>query len=200
MRPSYHDQNDPEPGYTRGAQVQFFNLALRHYEDNSARVEEFVPLDIYSLSPTNDYFQALSWKVNAGWSRKRFSEERDPLIARLNAGAGRTWELIPAEQGMAMLYIFLDATLEGSDQFEHHYALGMGPALGVMGNPGRNWRSSAYARVQRFGPGEAHTAAEFTLLQRIAIGTQAAMRVELSRKQQFDLLWTDTQISWQQFF
>lgn len=200
VRPSYHDQNDPEGGYTRGAQIQFFNLALRHYEDSSVRVEEFVPLDIYSLSPSNDYFQALSWKVNAGWSRKRISDAHEPLVTRLNAGMGRTWELVPQEKGMAMLYAFLDATLEGSDQFDHHHALGMGPALGVMANLGPNWRTSAYARVQRFGLGEVHTVAEFALLQRFAVGRHSSVRVELSRKQQFELLWTDAQISWQQFF
>lgn len=200
MRPSYHEQSDPEAGYTRGAQIQFFNLALRHYDDSSVRVEEFMPLDIYSLSPSNDYFHSISWKANAGWSRKRFAADKEPLVTRLNGGAGQTWELVPPEQGMAMMYAFVDATLEASDQYTGHYALGLGPALGIMGNPAHNWRMSAYARVQRFGMGDVHTTAEMTLLQRFTIGAQSSMRVELSRKQAFSLLWTDAQISWQQFF
>lgn len=159
-----------------------------------------MPLDIYSLSPSNDYFNSISWKVNAGWSRQRISQDNEPLVTRLNAGAGKTWELAPAQQGMAMMYAFVDTTLEESDQYDRHYALGMGPALGIMGNPAPHWRVSAYARVQRFGLGDVHTAAEFTLLQRISVGVQSSVRVEVSRKQAFDMLWTDAQISWQQFF
>lgn len=99
-----------------------------------------------------------------------------------------------------MVYAFVDATLEESDQYARHYALGMGPALGIMANVAPNWRMSAYARVQRFGVGDAHTAAELTLLQRFTVGAQSSMRMEFSRKQAFDLLWSDAQISWQQFF
>lgn len=201
VRPSYHDQNDPEGGYTRGAQIQFFNLALRHYENTGGmRVEEFVPIDIYSLSPSNDYFQTMSWKINAGWARKRFSEDNEPLVARMNGGAGRTWEVTPKENGAAAIYAFVDGTLEESSEYSRHYALGMGPALGVMGDVSDNWRVNAYVRVQRFALGELHTAAELKLDQRFSMGTQDAMRLDLTRKLEFDLLWTDARITWQHFF
>ncbi len=201
MRPSYHDQNDPEGGYTRGAQIQFFNLALRRYEnDTGVRVEEFVPIDIYSLSPSNDYFQAMSWKINAGWTRKRFAEGHEPLVARVNAGAGKTWEVTSKESGAAAVYAFVDSTLEASSEYSRHYAWGIGPALGVMGDLSSRWRVNAYARVQRFGLGELHTASELTLVQRYSIGAQSALRLDLARKQEFEMLWTDVRIAWQQFF
>ena len=76
IRPAYHDQNDPGAGYIRGAQIQFFNLTLRHYgNETGSRVEEFVPIDIFSLSPRNDFFQSLSWKVNVGWARSAWRME-----------------------------------------------------------------------------------------------------------------------------
>ncbi len=201
MRPSYHDQNDPEGGYTRGAQIQFFNLALRHYENaGGVRVEEFTPIDIYSLAPSNDYFQPVSWKINAGWTRKRFSADNEPLVARVNGGAGRSWEMSSQENGAAVIYAFVDGTLEESSEYSRHYALGMGPALGVMGDMSSHWRVNAYARVQRFGLGEVHTAAELTLAQRFSIGAQDALRLDFARKQEFDLQWTDARITWQHFF
>lgn len=200
MRPSYHEQNDPEGGYTPGAQIQFFNLALRHYAGTSMRVEEFMPLDIYSLSPSNDYFQPISWKINAGWSRKKFASGAEPLLARLNAGAGKTWELSPLRQENWLGYIFLDATLEASSQYQRSYAMGAGPAMGIMGNLMPGWRASIYARAQRFGPGHAHTVAEINLAQRFIAGPQSSVRLELSRKQVFDRIHTDAQLAWHQFF
>lgn len=200
MRPSYHEQNDPEGGYIPGAQIQFFNLAMRHYAGASIRVEEFMPLDIYSLSPSNDYFQSVSWKVNAGWGRKKLASGAEPLLARLNAGAGKTWELSSVRQESWLGYTFLDATLEASSQYQRSYAMGAGPAIGMLGNFMPGWRINIYARVQRFGLGHAHTAAEINLVQRITVGTQSSLRLELSRKQAFNCSYTDAQLAWHQFF
>ena len=201
IRPAYHDQNDPGAGYIRGAQIQFFNLALRNYgEDTGMRIEEFVPLDIFSLSPRNDFFQALSWKVNAGWARKRMPDGREPLLSRLNIGAGYAWDAPSLDQPVAQAYAFIDATLESTSEYTGRYALGMGPAMGIITDLNSNWRLNAYARVQRFGLGEPHTTAELTLLQRYSIGPQTALRLELARKMEFDRYWTDVKLSLQQYF
>lgn len=201
MRPSYHDQNDPEAGYTRGAQIQFFNLALRHYENEQGmRIEEFVPLDIYSLSPNDDYFHPLSWKINAGWTRQRFQTGAEPLVARVNGGAGRSWEWQAQTGATSMLYVFMDATLDQSAEYESHYAFGMGPAIGLQADISRRWRIHVYGRVQRFSLGNVHSASELTLTQRYTLDKQQALRLELARKQAYDLMWTDARLSWQRFF
>lgn len=201
IRPAYHDQNDPGAGYIRGAQIQFFNLVLRHYGDEAgSRVEEFVPIDIFSLSPRNDFFHSLSWKVNVGWARKRMADGSEPLLARLNAGAGYAWDAPSLDQPFAQTYAFMDATLEESGQYSRNYAFGMGPAAGVITDISNNWRINAYARVQRFALGEPHTAAELTLLQRYTVGPQTALRLELTRKMEFDMVWNDVRLSLQQYF
>jgi hypothetical protein len=201
IRPAYHDQNDPGAGYIRGAQIQFFNLVLRHYADGAgSRIEEFVPIDIFSLSSRNDFFQSLSWKINVGWARKRMADGSEPLLARLNGGAGYAWDAPSLDQPAAQLYAFVDGTLEQSGQYSRDYAFGMGPAAGVITDISSNWRLNAYARVQRFALGEPHTAAELTLLQRYAIGPQTALRLELARKMEFDMIWSDVRVSLQQYF
>jgi len=201
VRPAYHDQNDPGAGYIRGAQIQFFNLSLRHYENGvGSRVEEFVPIDIFSLAPRNDYFHSLSWKVNLGWARKRMPDGSEPLVTRLNSGAGYAWDAPSLDHPTAQTYAFMDATLEASSQYARDYAFGMGPALGVIKDLGSNWRINAYARVQRFAVGDPHTAAELSLLQRYSIGPQTALRLELARKMEFDMTWTDAMLSLQQYF
>lgn len=201
MRPSYHDQNDPEAGYPRGAQIQFFNLALRHYEDEQGvRIEEFIPLDIYSLSPNDAYFHTLSWKINAGWARQRFRAGADPLVARVNGGVGRSWEWQAQTGETSMLYVFMDATLNQSAEYESHYAFGMGPAIGLQADASRHWRINIYGRMQRFGLRDMHNASELTLTQRYTLDKQQALRLELARKQIYNLMWTDARLSWQRFF
>lgn len=201
IRPAYHDQNDPGAGYIRGAQIQFFNLVARHYGDGmGTRIEEFVPIDIFSLSPRNDFFHALSWKVNVGWARKRMPDGSEPMVARLNAGGGYAWDAPSLDVPTAQTYAFMDATLEQSGQYARDYAFGMGPAVGVITDVSSNWRVNVYARVQRFGLGEPHTTSDLTLLQRYTLGPQTAVRLELSRKMEFDTNWTDVRLSLQQYF
>jgi Domain of unknown function (DUF4105) len=201
IRPAYHDQNDPGAGYIRGAQIQFFNLALRHYENGIGnRIEEFVPIDIFSLSPRNDFFHSLSWKVNAGWTRQRVADGSEPLLARLNVGIGHAWDAPSFNQPIAQFYTFIDATLEGTDRYAQNYALGFGPAAGVITDLSSRWRVNVYARAQRFGLGEPHTRAELTLTQRYSIGAQTALRLEMSRKSEFDRVTTDAKLSLHQYF
>ena len=201
VRPAYHDQNDPGAGYIQGAQIQFFNFIFRHYENSvGTRIEEFLPIDVYSLSPRNDFFQSLSWKVNFGWSRKRVAEGNEPLLARLNSGVGLTWDISLLDQRASLVYVFMDATLENSGEYTRNYALGAGPAVGVVSDITRNWRMNAYARVQRFGLGEPHTTAELSLQQRYSIGPQTALRLEFMRKMEFNIVWTDAKLSLQQYF
>jgi hypothetical protein len=201
IRPAYHDQNDQGAGYIPGAQIQFFNLILRHYgEESGLRIEEFVPIDIFSLSPRNDFFQSLSWKVNVGWARKRLSAGNEPLLTRLNAGGGYAWDMPSLDSPFAQAYVFMDATLESTPQYNGHYAFGMGPSVGVTVDISQKWRLNAYARVQRYGLGEPHTTSELTVLQRYTIGLQTAVRLEVSRKMEFDFYWSDVRLSLQQYF
>jgi hypothetical protein len=124
----------------------------------------------------------------------------EPLVTRLNGGAGYAWDAPSLDQPAAQTYAFMDATLESSGQYSGNYAFGMGPAVGVITDLSSQWRVNAYARVQRFALGEAHSTAEFSLLQRYAIGAQTALRLEIARKLEFDMSWTDVRLSLQQYF
>jgi Domain of unknown function (DUF4105) len=201
VRPAYHDQNDPADGYIRGAQIQFFNFRLRHYGDEAGmRIEEFVPIDIFSLTSRNDFFQSLSWKVNVGWARKRLAENNEPLITRLNAGGGHAWDMPSLDKPWAQIYTLLESTLESTSQYNGHYAWGAGPSAGIITDIADNWRLNAYARVQRFALGETHTVAEVSLLQRYELSKQSALRLEIARKTEFERYWSDINLAWQVYF
>jgi hypothetical protein len=201
LRPTYHDLMDDDGGYTRGAQIEFFNMRWRHYRaDDSLRLEEFTPLNIVSLSPRDDFFRPVSWKINIGWIRKHFSDADEPLVLRASGGSGLAFNAPGSREGNSVYYGFLEAALDVGKGFDQDYALGMGPALGWLTNISDRWRINLYARSLRYGLGDAHNARELTLDQRYSLSRQSALHLELNRKQEFQNYWNAAEISLQYYY
>ena len=201
LRPTYHDLMDDDGGYTRGAQIQFFDTTLRYYRsDDSVRLEELTPLNIFSLSPRDDFFTPVSWKINIGWTRKHFTDTNEPLVLRASGGSGLAFNAPGSREGSSVYYGFLEAALDVGKRFDRDYALGMGPALGWLTNISDRWRINLYARSLRYGLGDAHNARELTLEQRYSLNRQSALRVGLHRKQEFQDYWNGAEISLQYYY
>jgi hypothetical protein len=196
LRPTYHDLLDQDAGYTRGAQIQFFDMRWRHYQDDDGlRLEEFKPLDIASVSPRNDFFSPVSWKINVGWTRKRFPDGAEPLVFRLHGGPGLAYDAPGVFGGNAVYYGFIEAALDADSRFESNYTLGAGPAIGLLADVTKRWGIHLQARSLRYGLGDDHWSRELMLEQRYALGRQSAMRLNLSRKQEFRDYWNSGQLS-----
>jgi hypothetical protein len=200
-RAAYHNLLDPEDGYARGAQIQFFEFAARRYEHSDGlRLEELKPVDIVSLTPRSDYFQSWSWKINAGWMRKRFPDASEPLVFRLNGGPGLAWDFVGPFSGRSLIYGFLDVTLDADSHFTQGYALGSGPAAGWLVDVTKGWRASVYARTQHFSFGQVHSSDELSLNQRFTLTSQSALRVDAARKREFGYHSNSIGISWYVYF
>jgi hypothetical protein len=185
VRPAYHDLLDPQPGYVRGAQIEFFDVRARHYSaDDSVRLESFYPLRIVSLSPRDEYFRTVSWKVDVGWERIRLANGARPLVFDAAVAPGLTWDLDSAERGL--LFAFLEGTLQVDGAFQDGYSVGLGPALGVLWDFGDAWRVDVTARAQRFGGGEEHTLYDAALAARYSLTAQTALRLEAGHQRDFD--------------
>lgn len=196
IRPTYHDLMDDDGGYTPGAQIQFFDTTLRHYRgDAGLRLEEFKPLDIASLSPHDEFFKPTSWKLNVGWTRKRFSETDEPLVLRFNGGPGLAYNAFGARGGTSVYYGFLETSLDVGKRFDQDYAWGIGPSVGWLANPSERWRVNLFARSLRYGLGDEHWARELNLEQRYSLTRQSALRFQLYRKQEFQNYWNGGDIS-----
>ncbi len=195
-RPTYHDLLDDDGGYTRGAQIQFFNTRLRHYADQErVRVEEFVPLDIMSVSPRDDFFTPRSWKLSAGWARTRLADDREPLVAHLNGGIGYAWSLTSSRNAYSMVYGLMDVSVEGSRHYRDGYAVGGGPEIGWLADILPAWRVKLHASSLRYGLGDHHDARQLALEQRIALGRNSALRLELKRQTEFGRYWNSAGFS-----
>jgi hypothetical protein len=200
-RPTYHDLMDPEGGYVRGAQIEFFDFALRQYgHGEGLRVEEFKPLDIVSITPRNDFFRTLSWNIDVGWTRTRIASGAEPLVFEVNGGAGLARNVPDALQSNTLIYGFLDATTRVDERIDRGYAIGAGPILGVIADLTPRWRADLYARGQRFFAGDTDTAWQTGLRQRYTLNTNNALRLDLSREHQENQSWNTVLLSLHHYF
>ena len=200
VRPTYHDLLDDQGGYTAGAQIQFFDLRLRQYEDAVGRLESFIPFDIVSLAPRNNYFKSTSWKVNLGWSRQIFPNGDRPLVFRLNGGAGLAFDLDARQSGKQVLYSFVEGTTDVDHKFDQGYAAGLGVTAGILGEVLPWWRVDLYAKGMRFGMGDAHSAAEAGLRQQFSLSRRSTLRLEAARERSFDIYQSRATLYWQFYF
>jgi hypothetical protein len=198
LRPTYHDVLDAEGGYVRGSQIEYFTLLLRRYQNENFRVEDFKLLDILSVSPRDDFFKALSWKLNVGATRLYLQNGDEPLAAYMNGGAGYSWEMGAANN--SLLSVLLETTLEVDSELDSGYALGAGPSIQWLKDVTPNWRLLARARYQQFGLGDVHSASDLTLSNRFSLGRNMAVRLDLARLVEFDRTRNNVQLSWLLYF
>ena len=197
LRPVYHDIMDPEGGFVRGAQIEYFDLRLRHYESTQTRVERLIPVDILSLSARDKFFQSWSWKIAAGWQRMFAENGSEPLAFAVDGGAGGAWS---SRAGDALAYLLLDASVRAHSALTDGYALGAGPSLGAWMDASRSWRIHAYTRGLRYFAGQLDTPWEAGLQQRIGLGRDVSLRLDLTRKRELGRVYNDANLSVLMYF
>jgi hypothetical protein len=200
-RAAYHDLLDPGDGYARGAQIEFFDFAVRAYSDGAgARLEDFTPVRIVSVSPRNDFFAALSWKIDAAWRRRRLEDGAEPLVFGVHGGPGLSWTVPDTLGSSTTIYAFLESTLQADSGLENNYAVGIGPGIGVLVDLSGRWRAEVYAREQSFFAGDTDTAWSVGLRQRYTLDRDWAARLDLSRERQEGQSWNTVLLSLHYYF
>jgi hypothetical protein len=184
-RATYHDIMDSDDGYARGAQIEFFSLALRHYDFGTTRVEQFTPLSILSLSPRDDFFQPMSWKIDAGWQRVRVQNGSETLAFSLDGSLGGAWS---NQRNTLLWYALLDGSSRIDSDLENGYALGAGASVGGLFDLDPRWRIHGYARSLRYFLGQLDTPVTLGIEQRFTLGRDSALRLDISRNR--ELQWT----------
>jgi hypothetical protein len=180
-RATYHDIMDSDAGYIRGAQIEFFSLGLRHYDFGSTRVENFTPVNILSLTPRDDFFQSMSWKIVAGWQRVRTPDGSEPLAFSLEGGAGGAWS---NQSATALWYALFESSARLNQNLSDGYALGAGANAGVLFDFSPRWRLHGYVRGIRYFLGQRDTPHTFGLEQRISLGRDLALRLDFARNRE----------------
>jgi hypothetical protein len=197
FRPAYNDLLDPGGGYTEGAQINFMNLDLRHYQGSGRlTVEDLTLVDILSLSARDEFFRPVSWKINTGLARVRLADGRHAAVWRTNGGAGLAW----GDWRRAVFYGLVEGTLDVGDELKHDHDLGIGPSLGLFAHPAPAWKLNLSARLQDFRLGDRHREREIALRQSFSFGRQHALRLEISDHRDRGMEWGAVELSWHRYF
>lgn len=197
LRPAYHDLLDPPGGYVRGAQINFLDVTVtRHADSDNIRLEEIKGVDIISLTPRDDIDQPLSWKINAGLTRRHMREDNNPLVLRVNGGAGLTW----APWEPMMFYAMLESTVDAGGELDGDYAMGLGADIGLLADASILGRIMVTAGIMRFGLGDQHTLQSLTFGQRIPLLRNNAIDLRFTRRREFGHDWNSINLGWHVYF
>lgn len=136
FRMSFHDLEDNENGFLRGAQINIGSLQIRAEENESIRLYRLDLVDIFSITPRTRFFKPLAWKVYTGLERQ-YTHGVDQLTGHVTGGAGGSWHLLENSQ----VYALATGRLEINKQLRRALEPAIGFSTGVL---------------QHFGPTTAH--------------------------------------------
>ncbi len=187
-RAAYHDITDLDEGYVRGAQINFMDLSFRYYfEEDAVRLHRWHVIDILSLSPWNDIFKPISWKVNAGVEEILLSDGRDHPVARLNVGGG-----ITGEAGRTgRIYLLAETDLQASTRLEKDYSLGLGGTAGLMTNVTKDWKVNVWVQGLFYGAGDEHRTFTAGLQSNYRFTTNTSLSLDILRELTYNHYQTD---------
>lgn len=94
-RPAYHSLTDNSFGFLRGAEINFLDVAVRHYDKHDRYVlQQINVLELASLSPIDEVFKAVSYKVGVNVTRQTNPKtEEDYYALNANVNGGGTYAL-----------------------------------------------------------------------------------------------------------
>jgi len=195
--PGYHDQFDPEGGFTRGARINALLAAVRYYpEDGNVELERLDVVDIMSLSPWGRFLQPASWKLSVGVARKRLSDTDRPLMGRFKSGVGISHDFT----SYLSAHAFAEGTVEGSDRFTYFLAPGIGPGVGVLLDVGERWRNGLFFRWQQYFLNECRGDFEASWKSRFTLERQSIVGLELEWKRESGYSFPAGRVYWQIYF
>ena len=176
-RPAYHDLLDAERGYVRGAQIDFLDLALRHYQgDAGVTLDQLTVVGIRSLSPRNRLIEPISWQLGGGLQRYRESadDEKGTLVAALSGGAGLTFEI-----GDALLNVMAEAGAAAGTDCPDACFVALGPAASLIWPVTERWTAQLQTRSQLLLGDRVRGAYGAELGQNLALTPNLALRLDL---------------------
>lgn len=92
-RPAYHSLTDNDFGLLKGAEINFLETKLRHYnQDNKTVLQNFDLLTIRSISPADEMFNPLSFQIKANIERWTDAvSKKEGYIGNLMIGTGKAY-------------------------------------------------------------------------------------------------------------
>ncbi len=192
FRMSFHDLEDNENGFLRGAQINIGSIQVHAQEDDALVLYRLDLVDIFSITPRTRFFKPLSWKVYTGFERQ-FTHGVDQLTYHLTGGAGGSWQLFSSGQA----YALATARLEINEQLDRAIEPAVGFSAGILQLFG--WTT---ARLdlggEQFSDGIYRLRAGY--IQNFVISTNHSLRVSASYEWQEADEFSNIQLGYQYYF
>ena len=185
IRGAYHDLLDPGKGYTPDAQIEIGAVALRYYNRaEQARLERVTLVNIVSLSPIDELFQAPSWKVNVGMQTIRHNGCQLCSNGVVNIGAGGSAEtqLFKRE----VYFAFAEAEGNYSAAYEERHRVGGGGTVGMLADVTDRWKVMVSGSYLRFALGEQSDDIRWFVGSRWTLSQNWALRMEYNHRDHDD--------------
>ncbi len=187
LHPAYHDALDPGTGLVRGQAIQFFDLKLRHYENDNLELFSFYPVSIESYAPVGKVFSPISWEVKVGADRQMipkndFKNEEGSLIGVLQGGAGKT---LGGEDFLLSALIDIRASASPAYASEK-LSLGAGPVIKFSYSLSQDLRVLMSGSLVRMGVGEEHWLRDINFGAQYDLSDDFAIRGNFLNQESFD--------------
>jgi len=138
-RPAYHSLTDDNYGFLRGAEINFLDVRLRHYEDDDKYVlHRFDLVGIRSVAPVDRLFNPMSFQILADISREKIPDEEkeEGYVANLVVGGGGAYAL----SDEIWVFAMLNNRVAYSEDLPRNQWGGIGGQAGVLADVG-DWRA-----------------------------------------------------------
>jgi len=126
--PAIHMPEDSDEGYLQGSTLAFFDFTARHYRDKTV-LSSLSLVDIYSLSPVNELFNPVSWRVHFGLE---YSDEKDSMSAFFRPSSGKAYRVLGG-----LVYGLAGLKLQYNPEFEDEHSAAFEVEAGYMVQKGK---------------------------------------------------------------
>lgn len=181
VRAAYHDLLDPEEGYTPDAQIEMLGLALRHYnQSEQVRLDRATLVNIISLAPMDQLFQAPSWKVNLGMNTIRHNgcQLCSNGVAGGGIGAAAESSLFKRE----VYFAFAEAEANYSRAYDERHRVGGGGTIGMLNDVTERWKLMLSGTYLRYALGDKSEDLRWFVGSRYTLSRDWALRVEYNHR------------------
>lgn len=190
---AFHDLEDNKEGFLQGAQINIGSIKVRAEDNVGLRLYQLDLVDIFSLTPRDDYLSPLSWKIYTGFERQ-LTNNRDQLSYHVTGGAGGSWTPVKNHQ----LYALGIARLEINKQLKNT----LEPAIGFNSGLLSHFKhTTAHLEIsgEQFEDNIYRLRAQYT--QNFVLSTEQSIKLFLKHQWQNDNVeFSDVNLSYQYYF
>ncbi len=176
LEPSFHNLLSEDAGYFPNSEIEFLKIRLRAYEDETAVIEEFTLLSMWSLVAGNAIISPLSWRFRIGINRDPLLACQSCQVRSAEGGLGLSHGL-----GKGLFYYLAEAQLSYHREYEKGYQGGTGLRVGYIAPWGDRWKTNLSATRNYMTPGSQGMIDRFQIHVRYRILQDLDVRLEWDR-------------------